>query len=130
MDRPPKRFGGSTGVDNVLIMRCQSVRAAEVRCGKLGQDLAVSQDDDPPRPPSNSRFMRDHEDCPLLFRAKLLQESAEVLPSDRIQAPGRFVRQHDCGMSDQRPRNRDALLLAAAESIGAMVASPRQAQLL
>ena len=39
----------------------------------------------------------------------------------RVEVPGRLVRQQNRRVVDERPRDRDALLLAARELVGVMV---------
>src|SRR5438132_442327 len=73
------------------------------------------------RPPRSRSWPRS----PAIARQaarELLHDRQHLAHELRIQRRGRLVEQHDLGVHDQRPRDRDALLLAARKLAGVEVA--------
>ncbi len=63
----------------------------------------------------------DHHDRVAVRVDDLAQEREHAAPGAGVQRSGRLVGEHDLGPGDERPGDRDALLLAAGE-LGGTVA--------
>src|SRR3979409_28485 len=62
--------------------------------------------------------MRDDDDSPALLMGYTRKQPRNLGPARRVERRRRFVGQDDVGFADDGPRNRHALLLAAAELLG------------
>src|SRR5215469_8481616 len=61
------------------------------------------------------RIVRDHDDGLAVLAVEHLQESQDLIRGLAIEVPGRLIAHQQLRVGDQRPRDRDALLLAAGE---------------
>src|SRR5450759_1090704 len=77
-------------------------------------DFAVAEPDDPPGELRDVLLVRDEDDG-LSVVVQLLEDGHDLLGRLRVEVSGRLVRQHQLRLVDQRPRDRDALLLPAGE---------------
>ena len=116
--RSPSVAAGA--LDDVLIMGRQAVGVAEVGRFELGQGPAVLEHDDPLGPDGHRRLVGHDDDRPALLLAQFLQQPADPLTGDRVEAAGRLVGQQDGRFGDDGPGDGDSLLLAAAQGVGRM----------
>src|SRR3989442_1743152 len=90
---------------------------------RLLDDLAVPHAQDPVRPRAHGGVV-GHEDQGLpLFSIQADEEVHDLRRRLRVQVPGRLVRPHDRGVVDERPSDRDTLLLSRAQ-LGRLVVRP------
>ena len=80
----------------------------------VGLDPAVADPDDPPGPLGDLDLVGDQHDGPAL-RVQLVEQRQGVLGGDRIEVAGRLVGQDQRRVGDQRPGDRDPLLLTAGQ---------------
>jgi hypothetical protein len=57
----------------------------------------------------------DHQHGPPVLVDDLAQEREYLVAGARVERSGRLIGEYDLGARDQRPRDRDPLLLAARE---------------
>jgi len=66
-------------------------------------------------------FVSDQEHCDAALHVQALKNAHHFDARPRVEVSGRLVGEQDRRSGNQRPRNRDALLLAAGQLIGVMV---------
>ena len=66
------------------------------------------------------RLVRNEQDGESVFPVQPLEDRHDFGARPRIERAGRLIRQQNDGVLHQRPRNRDALLLAAGQLDGAV----------
>ena len=88
--------------------------------------LAVAHRDDAVRIGGNVRFMRHQNDREAAIPIERHQGFHDVVRCARIKIAGRLVGQQHGWRVDQRPRDRDALLLAAGELARRVALAVRQ----
>src|SRR5712692_9780984 len=94
--------------------------------GPVFDDLAVAEPHDPPGKLRDVPLVRDEHDG-LSGVVQLLEDGHDLLGRLRIEVARRLVGQHQLGLVDERPRDRDALLLPAGELARQMVLAAREA---
>ena len=75
----------------------------------------------------HARIVGDEDDGDALVLVELLEHFKDLLAGVGIEVPRRLVGEEHLGAVDERPRDGDALLLAAGELGGLMVDAVRQA---
>ena len=93
---------------------------------RLVDDAAVAQEDDSVGP-RGVRGVVGHEDRRAAAVAVGAEEAHDGLAGHRVERAGRLVGEEDLAAADQRPRDRDALLLAAREVVREAVGQRREA---
>ena len=76
-------------------------------------DPPVGEEDDAVGVRRRPGVVGDHHDRVTVRVDDLAQEREHAPPSPGVQRSGRLVREHHLGPRDERPGDRDALLLAA-----------------
>jgi hypothetical protein len=72
--------------------------------------------------------MRDHDERRALALVDVKHDLPQFFARFLVEVAGRFVGQHNLGLHDHRPRERHALLLAAADLAGLVIKPLAQAQ--
>src|SRR5262245_54351513 len=80
----------------------------------IGLDAAVAQADDAASPLGDVVLVSDHDDG-LTGLVELAQHLHDLVAGVRVEIAGRLVGEDDVRVVDQRPGDRNALLLAAGE---------------
>ena len=93
----------------------------------VGHDLAVADLDDALGMAGHVHVVRDQNDG-VAGGIQLFQDAQHFLAGVRVQRAGRLVGQDDLAAVHQRPRDADALLLAARQLAGAVIGTVAQAQ--
>ena len=93
----------------------------------VGHDLAVADLDDALGMAGHVHVVRDQDDG-VAGGIQLFQDAQHFLAGVRVQRAGRLVGQDDLAAVHQRPRDADALLLAARQLAGAVIGTVAQAQ--
>ena len=70
--------------------------------------------------------MRDHDDRLLELAVELLEQVEDLAGGGAVEVAGRLVGDEQVGVGDDRPGDRDALLLAAGELAGIVVLAARR----
>jgi len=99
--------GGIEAPRYVEIIQNQSIAHNNVAAG-VGRDV---------------RLVRDHDDGDAAF-VELLKNSHDLDTGPAIEISRRLIREHHFRIVHQRPRDRDALLLAAGKLTRMMVFAP------
>ncbi len=89
-------------------------------------DQAVAEHHRPLGVLRDVRFVGDQHDR-LAVVVEPLEHRHDLLGGLRVEVPGRLVGQDQLGIVDERPRDRDALLLAARELARVVVLAPGEA---
>src|SRR5882757_5133500 len=90
--------------------------------------MAVPDMQNPVADRGRFRIVRDHEYGLLELLVRAPQHGEHDVRVRAVQIPGRFVREHQRGTGDERPRDRDTLLLASGEFRRAMIQTAINAQ--
>ncbi len=85
-------------------------------------DLPVLQEDDPLRRRRRVGIVRDHHDRVALGAVELAEQVEDLGARARVEVAGGLVGEHELGLEQERAGDRDALLLAARELRGQVVA--------
>src|SRR5262245_17908885 len=92
------------------------------------RDFAVEQVNLAARVRRDVVFVRhQHDGLPRIVQ--LMKERHDFGPRRRVEISGRLVGQEDAGLVDQRPRDGDALALAARQLVGPVIHAITQAYL-
>ncbi len=75
-------------------------------------------------PPGGQRVVRDHDDRLLELAVEQLEQVEDLAGRGAVEVAGRLVGDEEIGVGDDRPGDRDALLLAAGELAGIVVLAP------
>src|SRR5689334_15494810 len=89
------------------------------------QNQAVAHDDVAFRIRGDVRFVRHHNDGNAAI-VQLLKNSHDFDTGAAVEISCRLIRHHNFGIVDQRPRDRDPLLLSARELARVMILAPGQ----
>ena len=111
-------------------MAAGASRSASRRCAsglRRSDDLAVADLDDALGMAGHVHVVRDQDDG-VTGGVQLFQDAQHFLAGVRVQRAGRLVGQDDLAAVHQRPRDADALLLAARQLAGAVIGTVAQAQ--
>ena len=87
-------------------MRGRTKRAAH-------RELAVFQSQRAPHAPRQPFIMRRDDQGHIELAIKFMKQLMDLIRGMRVEIAGRLVRQHQARALHHRPRDRDALLLAA-----------------
>src|ERR1051326_4105322 len=101
----PKRL--LTGVD--------PSRKLSLLLGRVGDDLAIAHAHHAAGVPRHLARVRDQHKRLAVVAVQRVNQRHDLFGGVRIEIPGRLVGKDHRGLSRQRPRNRDALLLAARQ---------------
>ena len=96
------------------------------RAARLAHDPAVAQLDCPLRVARRERAVRHQDDGQVPLGVELPQQREDRLPRLRVEVAGRLVGQDESRLGHERPRDGDALLLAAGELGGAAARDRRR----
>ena len=104
-----------------MVMRREGSGILEGIGRKLAGDAPVPEHHDALGVPGRGGFVRHHHDRHMRFPRGFIEQRPELLGGMRIEVAGRLIGEKHRGFHDQRPGDRDALLLPAGERIGAVV---------
>ena len=91
--------------------------------------LSVTDEEDAPRAACRLERVRDHQQC-LPGQVDLLEDIQQRVRCAGIKRAGRFVRQNQAWMRNQRPTHGGALLLPAGDFVGVLFQQVRNPQLI
>src|SRR5215475_13181481 len=94
--------------------------------GLVASDLAVAEDDDALGVFRDVVFVSDEQQRDAAFAVEPLEDLHDLDRSAAVEGARRLVRENDRRVIDQRPRDRDALLLSARKLIRMIVLAPGQ----
>src|SRR3569833_1139504 len=102
------------------------VRPSRMRHRLIAGDPAIQKINVAPAEGCDVRFVGNHHDRDPLFTVQAVKNGNDLDARSLIERARRLVSQHDLRVVYQRPRNRNALLLAARELIGMVIGPLRQ----
>ena len=111
----PRRPSEREGDHRAAISSIASPISCWVAPGELADDATVGEEEDAVGDRSGPRFVGDHHDRLPEVLDRVAEQLEDLGARRRVEVAGRLVGEHDVGLGDERPRDRDALLLAAGE---------------
>ena len=109
----------------------EALHAVEHAVGRrrehLVDDLAIGEEDHPVGVAGGDRIVRDHHDRLAEVAHRAAHELEDLGAGPAVEVAGRLVGEDDRRLAGQRPGDRDALLLAAAELARAVLQPVAQA---
>src|SRR5437667_7585599 len=95
--------------------------------GIVGNDLAVSEDDDAPGEARDALLVRDQHDGDGVLVVEAFEDIQDLHAGGRIEVAGRLVGQQQRWSIDQGAGNGDPLLLAAGQLVGMVIFATAEA---
>ena len=93
----------------------------------IGKDSSIAHHDHPIRIGGDIRFVGYHDHRDALLAIEPANDFHDLMGGARIEVAGRLVGKQYSGMVDERPGQRDALLLSPGELIGHVARAVSQA---